>query len=338
VVNDDIPRLALTAGEPAGIGPDICIALTSQSLPAELVIIADPKLLRDRAALLGTPIGIELFDANRTPCEHSRGTLTVLPVNLIAPVKPGVTDPANAPYVIETLSRALEETRSGTFDALITCPVHKGVINKAGIPFTGHTEWLASQTQSTRPVMMLATDTMRVALATTHMPLRNVPDAITPSLLHETITILNEGLRTRIGIQTPRILVCGLNPHAGEAGFLGEEETKTIAPAIDQLRRDGIQVIGPVPADTAFLPHQLKHCDVILAMYHDQGLTVLKHAGFDNAVNITFGLPIIRTSVDHGTALELAGTGQARNTSLIAAIDQAIRMIQSNTAHNNQPA
>jgi 4-hydroxythreonine-4-phosphate dehydrogenase len=320
-------RLALTPGEPAGIGPDLCIQLAQQPQQAQLVAIADPELLLQRARELGLPLTIRPFEAQQPPTPGTAGELTVLPVELGAPAEAGRLDPRNAGYVLQTLQRAVEGCMAGRFDALVTGPVHKGVINDAGIPFTGHTELLAEKSATQRVVMMLATEGLRVALATTHLPLSEVSRNITRALLNEVIHILHHDLKARFGIAQPRILVCGLNPHAGESGHLGHEEIETIGPLLEQLRGEGMQLFGPLPADTLFTPRYLKEADAVLAMYHDQGLPVLKHMGFGRAVNITLGLPFIRTSVDHGTALELAGSGRAETGSLQYAIEVALEMI-----------
>ncbi len=324
-------RIAVTPGEPAGIGPDLCIALAQQSRPQELVIISDPTLLRERAAQLGLPLQIETFDPALPPAASAPGHLKVLPVSLRAPVETGRLNPANAAFVLETLDQAIAGCQDHRFAALVTGPVHKGVINDAGIPFSGHTEYLAAKTATERVVMMLAAPGLRVALATTHLPLRAVSDAITREGLQQVLRILHRELQTRFGIAAPRILVCGLNPHAGEGGHLGREETEIIEPALEELRTEGLQLFGPLPADTLFTPRYLDKTDAVLAMYHDQGLPVLKHVGFGEAVNITLGLPIIRTSVDHGTALELAGSGRAEGGSLAAAIEVAVQMAQAKT-------
>jgi 4-hydroxythreonine-4-phosphate dehydrogenase len=319
-------RLALTPGEPAGIGPDLCIQLAQQVRQVELVTIADPELLRERAAQLGLPLTLRKFNSEAPPRPSTAGELCIMPVALTAPVTTGRLDPRNADYVLETLRQAVDGCRHGQFAALVTGPVHKGVINDAGIPFSGHTEFLAERTATPQVVMMLATEGLRVALATTHLPLAEVSRHITRALLQQVIRILHHDLTHRFGIATPRILVCGLNPHAGEGGHMGHEEIDTIEPALEQLREEGISLFGPLPADTLFTPRYLKKADAVLAMYHDQGLPVLKHMGFGHAVNITLGLPIIRTSVDHGTALELAGTGKAESGSLEYAIETAINM------------
>ena len=319
-------RIALTSGEPAGIGPELCLAAARAALPVELVCLADRTLLAERAAQLGWPINLRDYDANtRQPSQPN--TLTVLHTPLAAPSKAGQLDKRNARYVLDLLDRAIKGTISGEFAAIVTAPVHKGVINDGGVPFTGHTEYLAEHTGGSLPVMMLAAPGMRVALATTHLPLKDVSAALTIESLLKTATIINDDLRKWWGIAAPRIAVCGLNPHAGEGGYLGREEIDVIAPAIQLMRERGIQATGPLPADTAFVPQMLDQCDAVLAMYHDQGLPVIKHAGFERTVNITLGIPILRTSVDHGTALDLAGTGRADPRSLMAAIELASQII-----------
>jgi len=316
--------LAITAGEPSGIGPDLCLQLAGHEYP--LVVIADKTLLRQRATQLG--IDIPLHDY--TPAgPQANGKLSVLHVPLTQPVQAGKLDSANSSYVLETLRRALQGCVSGEFSGMVTAPVHKGIINDAGIPFTGHTEFLAEQTHTPLVVMMLAGGGMRVALATTHLPLREVADAITQPLLEDILRILQRDLQRRFGITKPRILVAGLNPHAGEGGHLGREEIEVMIPVLDKLRAEGVDVSAPIPADTLFAAHRLRECDAVLTMYHDQGLPVLKHASFGEGVNITLGLPIIRTSVDHGTALELAGTGKANVGSLLEAIKVAIEMVHN---------
>jgi len=336
-----VPRLALTPGEPAGIGPDLCVLLAQRPQPVELVAVADPELLADRARQLGLPLNIELISAtDRPPATATRprpaGQLCVLPVELAAPVTAGRLDVANAPYVLATLDRAIAGWRNGWFDALVTGPVHKGIINETGRAFSGHTEYIAEQLgedhdhsdNQPHPVMMLATEGLRVALVTTHLPLSAVPAAITRQRLGTVLGILHRDLQHRLGIQRPRILVCGLNPHAGEDGHLGREELDIIGPELEAARARGWQVQGPLSADTLFTPERLAQCDAVLAMYHDQGLPVLKHMGFGQAINITLGLPIIRTSVDHGTALALAGSGRARMDSLQLAVNEAVRMVR----------
>lgn len=318
-------RLAVTPGEPAGIGPELLAQIACQDHPAELVAVADPELIAERAARLGLALGLSVFDPAEPARPHRAGRLPVLPVALRAPAVPGRLDPGNAAYVLDTLAGACDGCLAGTFDALVTGPVHKGVINAAGLAFTGHTELLAERCGA-YPVMMLATPGLRVALATTHLPLAQVSAAITPERIERVIRILDHDLRTRFGIVSPRVLVCGLNPHAGEGGHLGREEIEVIVPVLERLRTEGMDLTGPLPADTAFLPPRLAGVDAVLAMYHDQGLPVLKHLGFGQAVNITLGLPIIRTSVDHGTALDLAGTGQGDTGSLLAALACATEM------------
>ena len=325
-------RLAITAGEPAGIGPDLCLMLAQHPSPCERVIIADPQLLRDRAQQLGLPVELLPFDPDALPVAQAAGQLHVLPVTLGTACTPGQLDAGNSAYVLKTLRLAGEGALSGLFDAIVTAPVHKGIINEAGVPFSGHTEFFAEQTATDQVVMMLACPGLRVALATTHLPLRQVADAITGPLIERVVRILHSDLVNKFGLSTPRILVCGLNPHAGEDGHLGREELDIIIPALERLRNEGIELIGPLPADTLFTPKHLDQADAVLAMYHDQGLPVLKHKGFGNAVNITLGMPIIRTSVDHGTALDLAGTGQANPGSLQVAIDTAIQMINARRA------
>jgi 4-hydroxythreonine-4-phosphate dehydrogenase len=321
-----LPRLILTSGEPAGVGPDLCIAIAARSWDCDLVIAADRELIRDRARSLRAKVEIAEYSGDQKRAPHQGGSLRVLHVPTHHRVQPGVLDPANATYVLALLDKALEGCRLNEFDAMVTAPVQKSVINEAGIPFSGHTEYLAERTGGAKPVMLLTSGTLRVALATTHLPLRNVSSAITPELLQQVVRVLDHDLRVRFGIREPRILVCGLNPHAGESGHLGREEIEVIAPALNVLREQGFQLTGPAPADTAFTPHMLKEADAVLAMYHDQGLPVIKFAGFGNAVNVTLGLPIVRTSVDHGTALSLAGSGQADAGSLMAAIDLAIQI------------
>lgn len=322
-------RVVITPGEPAGIGPDLTVRLAQQDWPIELVVCADPTLLQQRAALLGLPLQLSSYDPLKAPQPQSKGTLTVLPINLKTQVIAGELNADNGSYVVNTLSRACDGCLSGEFSALITGPVHKGIINDAGFAFTGHTEFFAERSHCQRVVMMLATEELRVALATTHLPLSEVSAAITPQSLTETITILHHDLHTKFGISQPQIYVCGLNPHAGESGHMGHEEIDTIIPTLEKLRQHGINLIGPLPADTLFQPKYLQHADAVLAMYHDQGLPVLKYQGFGRAVNITLGLPFIRTSVDHGTALDLAATGKADVGSFTVALNLAIKMINN---------
>lgn len=314
----DLP-LALTPGEPAGVGPDLLLTLAQDGFDHPLIAIADPQMLAERATLLGFPLQILPPD----PLPSPPGALRVLPVALAAPVQAGALDARNAAYVLETLRVAVAGCVDGRFAGMVTGPVHKGIINDAGVPFSGHTEFLAEATATPRVVMMLATPGLRVALATTHLPLSQVPAHITPSSLEETLRILHRALCERFGIAAPRILVAGLNPHAGEGGHLGREEIETITPCLERLRAEGFDLEGPLPADTLFTPKHVQKADAVLAMYHDQGLPVLKYAGFGQAVNITLGLPIVRTSVDHGTALDLAGKGGANTGSLRFAIETA---------------
>ncbi len=323
-----IPRLALTSGEPAGVGPELCLALAQRELPCELVCLADATLLAARAAQLHLPLTFSSYAAGepRRDAPHAPGTVRVAHLPLAVPSIPGRLDPRNAPYVLALLERAVDGARGGEFDAIVTAPVHKGVINDAGIAFTGHTEYLAQRCGGARPVMLLAADGLRVALATTHLPLRDVSAALTIESLCETATILARELTRSFGIAAPRLAVCGLNPHAGEGGHLGREELEVIAPAIARLRSAGIDARGPLPADTAFVPQVLRGFDAVLAMYHDQGLPVVKHAGFERTVNVTLGLPLVRTSPDHGTALDLAGSGRADPASLAAAVQLASRL------------
>jgi 4-hydroxythreonine-4-phosphate dehydrogenase len=319
-----IPVIALTPGEPAGVGPDLAIQLAQQPPAGALVLIADPALLAERAKQLHL-----LFNAREWKGRASVAQgVYLLPVKTARPVTAGRLDEANAPYVIETLKSAVAGCTGGEFDALVTGPVHKGNINDAGIAFTGHTEFLAEASGAAQPVMLLAAPGLRVALVTTHLPLAEVPRAITPSRLTAVIEVLHADLKHKFGIAEPVILVCGLNPHAGESGHLGREEIEVIEPVLKSLAARGLRLRGPEPADTAFIPSQLQGVDAVLAMYHDQGLPVLKHHDFAHAVNVTLGLPFVRTSVDHGTALELAGTGRADVSSLVAAVEMARVLIR----------
>ena len=305
------PILAVTSGEPAGIGPDICISLADIDLSADVVVLADRDLMRNRARSLG-------YGGPLPAVDH---------VPLRAPCIAGRLDPANGRYVLDILDRAVDGCLAGRYDAMVTAPVHKGVINDAGIPFTGHTEYLAARTGTERVVMMLAGAGLRVALATTHLPLARVPGAINRRDLEATLRIVEKDLRDRFGIRRPRILVAGLNPHAGEGGHMGREEIEVIGPVVESLRNEGMDLVGPLPADTLFTAGVLAGSDAQLAMYHDQGLAVLKYAAFDEGINITLGLPILRTSVDHGTALDLAGTGRAKPGSLLAAMRTAAEIV-----------
>lgn len=318
-------HIAITPGEPSGIGPDLCLLFNHYPADTQFSIIADPALFSARAVELGISNHIE-----------SLSNVSIEPIELTAPSLAGTLNIDNARYVIRTLDRAIEGLNSGEYDALVTGPVHKGIINESGLMFSGHTEYLADHTGGNLPVMLLATGDFRVALATTHIPLRQVADAITPEIILAVSRILHQDLQQRFGIQQPRILVCGLNPHAGEDGHLGDEEIRVITPALNALRAEGINVVGPLPADTLFTKHHLNDADAVLAMYHDQGLPVLKYAGFGAAANITLGLPVIRTSVDHGTALDLAGTGNIDLGSFGTAIEQAITMVHSKNTQLRQ--
>lgn len=326
------PRILITPGEPAGIGPDLVLRLAQEPWAAELIAVCDPQLLRERALALGLPIALEEVSLDAEPETHEPGFLSVLPVAMAVPAQPGRLDPANGQYVLDTLSTAVKACMDKRAQAMVTGPVQKSLINDAGHVFSGHTEFIADLTHTRTPVMMLVADRLRVALVTTHLPLRAVPAAITKRAVERCMRVLYADLRSRFGIASPRILVCGLNPHAGESGHLGREEIDAIIPALDDCREAGIDAIGPLPADTLFTAARLADADAVLAMYHDQGLPVLKFAGFGDAVNVTLGLPIIRTSVDHGTALDLAGSGRADPGSLHAAVDMAIRMAQEASA------
>ena len=318
--------LVVTAGEPAGIGPDLCIALAALAGDHDFVVISDPDLLRDRAAQLGADVAIAEIGKDDIGERVAReGELLVLPVSFAESPESGVLNTANSQALLDGLTLAVEGCLAGRFSGIVTAPLQKSVINDAGIPFTGHTELLAELTGARRPVMMLVAGTLRVALASTHLPLRDVPDYLTSDGIHEVLEILYRDLQTRFGIPSPEIVVCGLNPHAGESGHLGTEDDAVIRPVVEAFAARGLDVRGPLPADTAFTP-AAGHKDAVLAMYHDQGLPVLKYAGFGHAVNVTLGLPIIRTSVDHGTALDLAGTGKADTGSMVAAIELAATM------------
>lgn len=319
-----IPRIAVTSGEPAGIGPDLCLQPETSSPDAELVILGDAELMSGRARQLGLAADFDRYDSEASP---RAGATRLEPVAAAKPVEAGRLDPANAHYVLSLLDRAIDGCLTGEFDAMVTCPIQKSVINEAGIAFTGHTEYLAERTHAEQVVMLLSAPRLRVALATTHLPLSQVAARLDTQSLTATLRSLHHGLVRQLGIARPTILVAGLNPHAGEDGHLGDEETTLITPVIERLRREGMLLEGPLPADTLFTPPYLERADAVLAMYHDQGLPVLKHIGFGRAVNITLGLPIIRTSVDHGTALSLAGTGRAETGSLVAAIQTALDML-----------
>jgi 4-hydroxythreonine-4-phosphate dehydrogenase len=328
----DKTKIVITSGEPAGIGPDICLHLLDSKTQTfdntELYIIADPDLLSERAKLLGKEVHLQIHNTLDGLSDfYQADKLNIIPLSLNEPVQAGKLKANNSAYVLSMLDLAHDMCLRKQVDAMVTGPIQKSIINKAGHAFTGHTEYLADKTASV-PVMMLATSKMRVALATTHLPLKDVSKAITRESLTETLNILNLFLKRRVRIDKPRILVCGLNPHAGEDGNLGDEEINTITPVIEQLKQQGLDLIGPLPADTLFTPKYLSHADAVLAMYHDQGLPVLKYSGFGKAVNITLGLPFIRTSVDHGTALDLAATGKASGSSMIEAIHMAVKLSQ----------
>lgn len=322
-----VPRIALTVGEPAGIGPDLVIALAQKNHACQLVAIADADLLRARAAALHLPLTVIPYHADMPAHASRAGELTVCATPMAVPAQAGVLDARNAPYVVATLARAASGSLSGEFAAIVTAPVQKSVINDAGIAFSGHTEFFQECARVERVVMMLACPGLRVALATTHLPLKDIPAAITQTLLHQILHILINDLREKFSIATPKILIAGLNPHAGEGGHLGREEIDTIIPALKSFTDKNCTLIGPLPADTLFTQKYLDTADAVLAMYHDQGLPVLKYKGFGRAVNITLGLPFIRTSVDHGTALDLAGSGRADTGSLEAALASALEMI-----------
>lgn len=318
-------RIAVTPGEPAGIGPDLMIMLAKHAWEAQLVVFADRNMMAQRAIQLGVELEIIPFEPGLDALQQP-GQMIVHHIPTHAEVVPGKLDSNNGQYVVETLRQACEENMLGNFDAVVTGPVHKGIINKAGVSFSGHTEYFAQQSNTADVVMMLATDGLRVCLATTHIPLAYVSRAITPERIEKVVRIMNTDLKLKFGIQNPTIYVCGLNPHAGEDGHLGKEEIQIIAPTLDMLRSQGLNLIGPLPADTIFQPKYLDKADAVLAMYHDQGLPVLKFKGFGNSVNITLGLPFIRTSVDHGTAADLAGSGEVDTGSMKRAITKAIKL------------
>jgi 4-hydroxythreonine-4-phosphate dehydrogenase len=321
-----VPRIIITSGEPAGIGPDACVVLAQADWKADLVVAGDASLLESTAAALGLPLGLEVYDPSRPPAAHRAGMLKVIHVPTAHPVSAGRLDPRNAAYVIAMLDRACDGCMNGEFAAMVTAPVQKSTLMDAGFAFTGHTEYLAERTRAALPVMMLLTGRLRVALVTTHLALADVPHAITAERVRATLRIVHTDLERHFAVSNPRIAVLGLNPHAGESGHLGREEIEVIEPVIRQLRSEGFTLTGPIPADTAFTPQFLATADVLVAMYHDQGLPVIKHAGFGSAVNVTLGLPILRTSVDHGTALSLARTGKADAGSLRAALALAIEL------------
>ena len=336
-MNNHLPIIALTSGEPAGIGLDLCAMLAHQAIAAHIVVLADAEALLERAKLLNIPLNILPYEANDTPQQHQGdGTLLLQHVPLASQSIAGQLDVNNSAAVLNMLTLAAQGCVDGTFNAMVTAPVHKGIINDAGIVFSGHTEFLAELTHTPQVVMMLVGGGMRVALATTHLPLNAVSAAITQPHLENTIRILHDDLTTKFGISNPRILVAGLNPHAGEGGYLGIEEINTINPVLEKLRSESMNLVGALPADTMFSQSNLASTDAFLAMYHDQGLPVLKHASFGTGVNITLGLPIIRTSVDHGTALDLAGRGGIEIGSMLAAIELAIELSRKAVIHTAQ--
>jgi 4-hydroxythreonine-4-phosphate dehydrogenase len=319
-----VPRIVITSGEPAGIGPDACVALAQSAWAADIVVVADAELLSATAAALKLPLALERYDPSRAPAAHRAGTLKVLHIPATRAVIAGQPDARNAAYVIAMLDRACDGCMNGEFAAMVTAPVQKSTLMDAGYAFSGHTEYLAMRTRAAMPVMLLVSGDLRVALVTTHLALADVPRAITRERLRATLRIVNMDLERNFSLAKPRIAVLGLNPHAGESGHLGREEIDVIQPVILELQAEGLNIQGPVPADTAFTPRFLQGADVVVAMYHDQGLPVIKHAGFGNGVNVTLGLPILRTSVDHGTALSLARSGKADAGSLRAALSLAI--------------
>ena len=322
-------RIAITPGEPAGIGPDLVITIAQRAWPTELVVVASKTLLIERAQQLNLPLTLIDYDVNKPVTSQKPGTLTIFNVDLNDPCIAGTLNINNGSYVVETLRIASEKNISGEFDAVVTGPVHKGLINKSGIAFSGHTEYFANQANCPDVVMMLATEGLRVALVTTHIPLAYVAKAITFERLQKVTRILHKDLQDKFAIKSPKIYACGINPHAGEDGHLGREEIEIMEPAFAQLREEGLNIIGPLPADTIFQEKYLTDADAILTMYHDQGLPVLKYKGFGASVNITLGLPFIRTSVDHGTAVELAGMGTADSGSMIEALKSAINLSQN---------
>ena len=324
-----MPRIVITAGEPAGIGPDILLKTALKPHQAQLVAVGCAESLAARASQLKLDIRFTSFSSTDDITPHEAGVLPLINIPTKSPVHPGLTDKHNAGHVLAMLDQAIALCTAGECHAMVTGPVHKGVINEAGIPFAGHTEYLGAAANSENVVMLLVSDTLRVALATTHIPLRHVSDAITPQLLSRKLRTLDQDLKQKFGIAQPRITVLGLNPHAGEGGHLGSEELNVITPACELLRNDGLNITGPVPADSAFIPAMRAETDAYLAMYHDQALPVLKSEGFEGAVNISLGLPFIRTSVDHGTALTLAGTGAASDGSLQAAIQSAVSLVHA---------
>ena len=332
-MNKGIPKIILSSGEPAGIGPDITIMASQHSFDAAIAVTGCPVEIEKRAQHLGMPVEIRTISPSDNIPIHSPGILNVIPIKPQAPVHAGQLDTSNGQYVIDCINVATDACLSGDFQAMVTAPVHKSIINDAGITFSGHTEWVAQRTGGNHPVMMLANEHFRVCLATTHLPLSDVSKAITEDSLSKVLTIMNKDIAKLYGIASPRIAVCGLNPHAGEGGHLGMEEIETIEPTVAKLKDQGLNLTGPVPADTIFTEANLQKVDAVLAMFHDQGLPVIKHSGFGEVVNITLGLPIIRTSVDHGTALDMAGTDQASESSLVSAINLAIKFALQAECH-----
>lgn len=330
---NDIKRIVITAGEPSGVGPDLVLALSQHDWAHQVIVLADKHMLAERAELLGIKVNLQDYDSTMPICSHQSGALLVEHIPTNAPVVAGKLDERNSQYVLHTLERAAAGCMNNEFDAVVTGPVHKGIINKAGVPFSGHTEFFAEKSNTPLVVMMLATEGLRVALVTTHLPLSSVSAAITEQRLEKIIHILHNDLVNKFGIPSPKIYVCGLNPHAGEDGCLGMEEIETITPTLEKLRTTfNYQLTGPLPADTIFNEKYLAKADTILGMYHDQVLPVLKYKGFGHSVNITLGLPFIRTSVDHGTALDLAGTGEVDTGSFKTALQQAIELVNSKTS------
>jgi 4-hydroxythreonine-4-phosphate dehydrogenase len=333
-----IPRIVITSGEPAGVGPDTCVAVAQRDWEADLIVAADADLLAATASELGLALTLERYNSARPPKPHRSGILQVLHIPTGSQVVAGQPDTRNAGYVIDMLNRACDGCMNGEFAAMVTAPVQKSTLLDAGYRFSGHTEYLAERTRAALPVMLLLNDQLRVALVTTHLALADVPRAITADRLRSTLRIVHMDLERHFSLNPPRIAVLGLNPHAGESGHLGREELDIIGPVIQELKNEGINLLGPVPADTAFTPRFLKTVDVIVAMYHDQGLPVIKHVGFGNAVNMTLGLPILRTSVDHGTALSLARTGKAETGSLSAALALAIDLASARSYARSENA
>jgi 4-hydroxythreonine-4-phosphate dehydrogenase len=324
MISPPVPAIVISSGEPAGIGPDIVLKAAQHEFDARLAVTGCPRVLATRARQLGLVVDIEEILPGVDVPPHQPGKIYVIPVPVLQPVTAGQLDRENARHVIDVIDQAVDLCKQGQYQAMVTAPVHKGVINDSGIPFTGHTEWIAERTGSRQPVMMLANNRLRVCLATTHLPLNLVAEHITDRLLLSVVEIMHRDIGNLYGVENPTIVVCGLNPHAGEGGHLGREEIDVIIPALETLKARGYDVHGPVPADTVFTLGNLEQFDAVLAMYHDQGLPVIKHSSFGEVVNITLGLPIVRTSVDHGTALDLAGTGKARESSLVAATRLAI--------------